>query len=227
MEQKQKKMSLSSISIFGLSLSLVAPVLYALLIGPVFLKPIVNEQAYTLISFGVFWALAFGVLIFTLKIEKLSLITIGWQSLGWKWIFAAIGIGILLSLLVPVFTWLASAVIPSSQTGTIVEVTSSLSWWMILLSVITAGVTEEILFRGYPLERLLGGLANKWVSACISLAFFVAIHAAGWNLAHIIGVVIPLGIALTGLYLWRRNLIFVMIVHIMIDLPLVFMSLMA
>ena len=227
MRQTQKDKSLSSNSIFGLSLSLIAPAIYALIIGPVFLKPKVDELTYILISFGVFWVLALGMLFFTLKIEKLSLITIGWQRLSLKWIFAAIGIGILLSLLVPVFTLLISMIIPSSQAGTIVEVTSSFSWWVIFLSVITAGITEEILFRGYPLERLLARFENKWVGACTCFGFFVAIHAAGWNFAHIVGVVIPLGIALTSLYLWRRNLMFVMIVHIMIDIPLVFMALMA
>ena len=227
MQQIQKTKAFSSKSIIGLSLSLIVPTIYTLFIGPVFLKPKVTDLTYNFVGFAVFWIVAFGVLIFTQKVENLSLNTIGWHHISWKWILAAIGIGILLSILVPVFTLLLGAIIPSPQTGTIVEVTSSYSWWVILISVITAGVTEEILFRGYPLERLLAGLENKWVSAGISLAFFVAIHAVGWNLAHIIGVVIPLGIVLTGLYLWQRNLIFVMIVHIMIDLPLVFMALAA
>lgn len=105
------------------------------------------------------------------------------------------------------------------------ETASNFPWWILLLSVVTAGVTEEVLFRGYPLERLYEMTGNKWLSGLISLAFFVAIHAAGWNMAHVVGVVIPLGIILTGLYFWRRNLLFVMIVHVVIDLPLVFISL--
>jgi len=137
----------------------------------------------------------------------------------------AIGLGILLSLLVPVFTLLVNAVFPPSDTGTITQVTSNFSWWILLLSVLTAGITEEILFRGYPLERLHEITGNKWISGVISLIFFVAIHATGWNIAHIIGVVIPLGIILTGLYFWQRNLLFVMIVHVFIDLPLVFIAL--
>ena len=171
--------------------------------------------------------LAVTMLVFTIKVEKRSLRTIGWQRLSWKWVMAALGIGVLLSMLVPILTSFIDALIPAPQTGTIGAVTARFSWWLILLSVITAGVTEEILFRGYPLERLIAGLENKWTSACISLVFFVGVHAAGWNLAHIIGVVIPLGIALAGLYMWRRNLLFVMIVHIVIDLPLVIMALMA
>jgi len=211
--------------ILGLSLSLAIPSIYVLFISPIFLKPNVNEPVSTLIDFAVLWGLALGVLYFTQNIEKLSLTTIGWKSLSWKWVFAAIGLGILLSLLVPALTLLVSMVFLPSDTGTITEVTSNFSWWILLLSVLTAGITEEILFRGYSLERLYEITGNKWISGLISLIFFVAIHATGWNIAHIIGVVIPLGIILTGLYFWQRNLLFVMIVHVGIDLPLVFIAL--
>ncbi len=35
-----------------------------------------------------------------------------------------------------------------------------------------------------------------------------------------LGVVLPLGMVLTGLYLWRRNLGFVILIHFITDLPL-------
>lgn len=225
MQQIRSEKNTSPVLIVGLCLSLVAPTIYSALVGPVFLKPKVAGLGYNLIGFGVFWILALSVLGFTLLIEKQSLRTIGWQFISWKQALGAITIGVLLSLLVPVLTLLVRNIVPASQTGSIAEVTSSFPWWVILLSVITAGITEEILFRGYPLERLLGSNKNKWLSVGISLAFFVAIHATGWNLTHLIGVVIPLGLVLTGLYLWQRNLIFVMIVHLMIDLPLVIIAL--
>ena len=213
--------------VLGLSLSLVVPLIYVLFISPIFIKPNVKEPVSTLIGFAVLWGLAFGVLFFTQSVEKLPLTTIGWKPLSWKWILAAIGLGVLLSLFVPVLTLLVNAIFPPSDTGTITQITSNFSWWILLLSVLTAGITEEILFRGYSLERLREITGNKWISGLISLIFFVAIHATGWNIAHIIGVVIPLGIILTGLYFWKRNLLFVMIVHVVIDLPLVFIALLA
>ena len=211
--------------ILGLSLSLGIPLIYVLVISPFFLKPNVKEPISALIGFAVFGGLAFGVLFFTRSVEKLSLTTIGWKPLSWKWVFAAIGLGVLLSLFVPVLTLLVNAFFPPSDTGTITQVTSNFFFFFLLLSVLTAGITEEILFRGYSLERLYEITGNKWVSGLISLIFFVTIHATGWNIAHIIGVVIPLGTILTGLYFWQRNLLFVMIVHVVIDLPLVFIAL--
>lgn len=212
-------------TILGLSLSLVAPVIFILFIIPIFIKPNVNEPFSTLVSFGIFWGLAFAVLVFTRVIENLPLTTIGWKPLSWKSALLAIGLGILLSLLVPVLTLLVSAIFPPSNSGTIAQVASDFSWQVLLLSVFTAGVTEEILFRGYALERLQELTGDKWISGLISLVFFVVVHTTGWDIAHIIGVVLPLGIIMTGLYFWQRNLLFVMIVHTVINLPLVFMAL--
>jgi len=212
-------------TIVGLSLSLAIPAIFALFISPIFIQPNVNEPFSTLVGFAIFWGLAFAVLVFTRTIENLPLTTIGWKSLSWKSALMAVGLGVLLSLLVPVLTLLVSTVFPPSNSGTVTQVVSNFSWWILLLSVFTAGITEEILFRGYPLERLQEVIGNKWISGLISLVFFVAVHATGWNIAHIIGVVLPLGMILTGLYFWQRNLLFVMIVHVVIDLPLVFIAL--
>lgn len=214
-------------AIFGLILSLVIPAFYVLFINPVLVKPNVPVQASILLGFAVLWALAAGVLVYTRTVERLPLATIGWKPLPWKQELLAVGLGIALSLLVPVLTLLTSRVFPPANTGTVTQVATSSTWWILLISVFTAGITEEILFRGYALERLEGLTKNRWVSGLVSLAFFVSIHAAGWNIAHIIAVVIPLGVILTGLYFWKRNLLFVMIVHVLIDLPLVFMALFA
>lgn len=218
------KITIDSKFLLGLGLSLILPVLYMLWIGPFFIKPVVDTLTYTLIGFAVLWLLALGVCLYVKQVEKRPLTSIGWEALPWRSILLAIGLGILLSLLIPVFTILASLIIKPSDAGSISQVASSFPWWVILLSVITAGVTEEILFRAYPLSRLLEKTGNKWLSAIISLIFFVCIHSFGWNVAHIIGVVVPLGAILTALFLWKRNLLFVIIVHIMVDLPLVFIA---
>lgn len=213
--------------IFGLCLSLGVPVLFMLFINPMFIKPNVDEPSSTLIGFGVFWTLAILILLFTRKVENRPLESAGWKPLTWKSALTAIGLGILLSLLVPALTVLVGKIIPQSNSGTVTQVVSSYSWQILLLSVITAGVTEEILFRGYSLERLLEITGNKWISGIISLIFFIAVHATGWNLTHIIGVVLPLGAILTGIYFWKRNILFTIIVHTVIDLPLVIMAIMA
>lgn len=164
-------------TILGLSLSLVVPAGFALFIHPIVIRPNVNEPFSTLVGFGIFWGLAFAVLGFTHAIENRPLATIGWKSLSWKSALMAVGLGFLLSLLVPMFTLLINNIFPQSNSGTLTQVVSNYSWWILLLSVLTAGITEEILFRGYPLERLQEVTGNKWISGLVSLVFFVAVHA--------------------------------------------------
>ena len=38
------------------------------------------------------------------------------------------------------------------------------------------------------------------------------------------GVVLPLGVVMTSLYLWRRNLVFMIITHFLLDLPIVLLA---
>lgn len=219
------KANFSSHTWLGLALSLALPLIYVLWIAPTFIQPALGELASTLVGFAVLWLLALAVVLYVLKVEKRSLTSIGWQPFNWRSALLAIGLGLLLSLLVPVLTLLVGRLFPSTEEGSISQVVSSFPWWVILLSVLTAGITEEILFRAYPLSRLLEASWAKWLAGAFSLAFFVCLHSSGWNLAHMVGVVLPLGLILTGLFLWKRNLWFVILVHVMIDLPLVFFAL--
>ena len=61
--------------------------------------------------------------------------------------------------------------------------------------------------------------------AQLSLAAFVALHLQGWNLGHVVGVVLPLGAVMTGIYLWRHNHMFMIITHSLLDLPIVLLTL--
>jgi membrane protease YdiL (CAAX protease family) len=198
--------------------------LYSLLFGPLLLRSATTPAGYSVIGFAVFWAVALGLVALSRSGGDRSPVSIGFRSLSWKWVAAALAIGVLLSLLVPVLTLLVTRVLPSSDVGGILDTAGQYPSWVVLLSVLTAGVTEEIIFRGDLIERLLEATGNPWGSALLSLGAFILPHLAGWNPAHILGVVIPLGAVLTGLYMWKRNVLFVMIVHVMIDAPLFLLS---
>lgn len=93
-----------------------------------------------------------------------------------------------------------------------------------LAAVLTAAVTEELLFRAYAMERLLAATGSRATAVVVPLAFFVLAHTASWDLAHVFGVVLPLGLTFSLLYLWRRNLPFMMILHLLVDAPLVILA---
>jgi uncharacterized protein len=172
----------------------------------------------------VVWALTLGVVAVVLRWERQPLVSLGVRPLTRGWLVVAVGLGLLLSLSVPLLTLLISWLAPALPNG-VAETAARFPAWLILLAVVTAGVTEEVLFRAYPTERFAALTGKPWLGAGLGLLAFVILHLPGWSLGHVLGVVLPLGLILSGLYLWRRNLVFVIIVHVLIDLPLVFFGL--
>jgi membrane protease YdiL (CAAX protease family) len=81
--------------------------------------------------------------------------------------------------------------------------------------LLTAGIVEEILFRGYSVTRILQ-LSNVTLAVVLSSAAFAALHLPLWgvgpSLAFFIG-----GLATTSFFVWRRDLLAMIIAHIAID----------
>lgn len=84
-----------------------------------------------------------------------------------------------------------------------------------LLALVRAGISEEVFYRGYVIERLQSLTGSKWIAAAISLAAFAGFHfrqgPAGVVLALVLGSII------TGYYLWKRDLLAAMFAHFLVD----------
>ncbi len=93
-----------------------------------------------------------------------------------------------------------------------------LQWplWLRLFMLITAGVVEEALFRGFAIERLTALTGRRWLAALIALAAFVAAHVPFWGLGAIATPIVGGGF-FTLVYLWRRDLIACMVAHLAVD----------
>ena len=83
------------------------------------------------------------------------------------------------------------------------------------LTVLRAGISEEVFYRGFAIERMQEMFGSKWVAAGISLVLFAAFHyRQGWPgifLAFVIGAV------LTAFFLWKRNLLAAIFAHFLVD----------
>jgi len=83
------------------------------------------------------------------------------------------------------------------------------------LTVMRAGISEEVLYRGYAIERLQSLTGSKWIAVAISLPLFAAFHfrqgIAGVVLAFVLGAI------LTAFYLWKRDLLTNMVGHFLVD----------
>jgi membrane protease YdiL (CAAX protease family) len=88
--------------------------------------------------------------------------------------------------------------------------------WLQTATMVRAGVVEEILFRGYAIERLWTLSGSKWLAATVSAAAFIAIHISSWGYSQLIVVAFG-ALILSLLYLFRRDLASNMGAHFLTD----------
>ncbi len=125
-----------------------------------------------------------------------------------------------------VWFWLSSIFFPQVNSANGTDAITSLAIPVVILLIITAAFTEEFLWRGYVIERL-GKLTGKiWVGAVLSFVVFLIPHIVTfgpeWILYHAIGAVL-----IYVLYVWRRNLWAVILLHFLLDAPILIPTLMS
>ena len=83
------------------------------------------------------------------------------------------------------------------------------------LVVIRAGIAEEVFYRGYAIERIEALSGSSTLAAVVSLLLFAGFHFS----QGIAGIIIALciGAAATAIYLWRRNLVILIVAHFLTD----------
>lgn len=164
---------------------------------------------------AIMWVLAIAALLFA-HFARLSIGLSRPDRRGW---IVAIVVGVALMLMVPLLSMLAAILVPQSGLG------SRGTLWLVIAGVVTAAVTEEVIFRGVGITTLEKAGLPTWGAAGLSLLAFALVHVASWPLAHVMLVALPLGAALTWCYVRYRNLWVVIIAHAIVDAPLIFFSL--
>lgn len=163
------------------------------------------------------WLLLFVTLLYVVLVERRSLKLIGFRRPTWKTLVFGIGAAIVLFASEPL---IAVAMVhfhlnPQAGSGAAHTLTSQPYWYKMLL-VTRAALAEEVVFRGYAIERLEELTGSKTVAVLVSTVVFVLAHLAYWGWAPLIGVSAA-GLLLALLYVWRRDLIANMIAHFVID----------
>lgn len=88
---------------------------------------------------------------------------------------------------------------------------------LVLFVVFTAGITEELIFRGYIQPRLEALFNNPYPAILINSVLFGLLHHGYGTLVNVIGPVV-IGL-MFSLYYWKfRNIKVLIICHILIDL---------
>lgn len=166
---------------------------------------------------AIWWALGAIILFWVVRVERLPLSSIGIRrptigTFGWGLAFGVLMLASVIfcyALIFPAF----GLSMNQKTVGNIIAV----PLWLQTAMMIRAGVIEEILFRGYPIERIEALTGRVWIGAIIAGLSFIFMHLAGWGGAQLI--VVSFGaVIMTGLYLWRRDLPCVMIAHALTDI---------
>jgi len=159
----------------------------------------------------VLWAVLTLVITIIIFGEGRSLDSIGlraptWATLLWG-ITAAALIEMTGAIVFPFLT--RTGIVDYSQKMAALE-----EWplWLTFFAVMTAGVVEESLYRGYAIERLNWIIGSYWWAAAISLATFGLVHVPFWGRGALVWSLFAGGV-FTVLFLWKHDLLACMLAH--------------
>lgn len=172
--------------------------------------------AQWVVLIGPHWLVAGLVVAGVLGIERRGLDSIGvtWPSTRELGLAVA---GFLVGVLAFGVTQPLVQVLGLDSTRTGLKTLAMFPTWVVVLIALTAGVTEEVLFRGYPIERLSELTGELWIGAAVTYLVFTAGHIPFWGLGGALQIS-AWTLVVTVLYVRTRNLIACMVMHIANDL---------
>ena len=197
--------------LFGLALAYLPMYLPTVLRGLGFELPIAGSPIAVLVWN---WAATAALVAYIIWVERLPLASILIKKPTVKdieWAFYFWGAAM-------VYAWVLSLIRPQ-QGNEGVETIAALPVLAVIGLIITVSITEEILYRGYPIERIGSLTGRRWIGVIVSAAIFSLSHLPFFGVEWLLyqGVSVVLGYAF---YLWRRNLVASMLLHLLTDLPI-------
>lgn len=168
------------------------------------------------IKFWVFLGLFFLI---ALKIEKTKFLL--WQETKRKWYFYPISIififvsAVVVAITVPIIFKFFNISMKQDVLETVSNHYCS-SFILLVFGCLTAGVVEELVFRGYLMPRLEIIAKKGWLVILLSSLIFGIAHIG--NLS-IVGLVVPtfIGLIFSFHYYKYRNVVVLIIAHFLID----------
>ena len=165
------------------------------------------------VNIGVKWLVVGGLCMIAFRAQRRAPSEFGIRTVRWQDVLVAIG-GVIVSIALSGIVNRTVAMAPSvDDLREIAAVSVSLRVALLL----TAGICEEFIYRGFAIEELTFLTGKRWLSAVVAWAFFTIGHVRPYVLWTALIVPGTLGALLTVLYLWRRNLASCALVHATVD----------
>ncbi|MGH8371404.1 MAG: lysostaphin resistance A-like protein [Gammaproteobacteria bacterium] len=163
----------------------------------------------------IIWGGVAVVLNYVLVVERRPLSSIGFRTPRIRDYAIGVVAGVLILTVLGLMYYVVFPLLHWTEQQQINQV-ASMPYWLNVLIVVRAAVSEEILFRGYAIERLQQLTGSRAIAGIVSCSVFTFDHVGFWGWHHIF-IAGFAGAILTLLYLWRRNLWINMIAHFIVD----------
>ena len=168
---------------------------------------------------GMDWAVAVTLVFIVLVFERRGLASFGFKRLNADTLYAGIGLGGFFMIGSIAFLFLCTSLglaSDASKPGAPSEAYPPyFFFWYAPLALVTAAVAEEIIFRGYALERLLKLRINPVVALILVQIAFALYHVKD-GLFSVINVAL-VGSLFSIYYIRYRNLTMTIIAHGLVD----------
>jgi membrane protease YdiL (CAAX protease family) len=197
---------LPPITIGNLLLALLGLPMIVVLLG------VTNTDLSSVATMGIHWALAIVVLGIAVSSEDLSLPDVGFRRPARIDIGYIVGTSVAILLVYTLTPPLIESLgLPVSEGGGLVDASAGIG--VAIAYAITIGVVEEVLYRGYPIERLLAYTDSPVVAGGLTWVVFTAVHLLHWPLGSLLQTSLVAAV-LTVVYLRRRTLAPVVGAHV-------------
>ncbi len=196
-------------TVIGLGIALFGPLIITVN------KRLAKNEFSVLVSKLILWVLVALVGFIIFFGENESLISIGFKKLTYETFLIGFIGGIGSMVIMGLSHFIFKKIGPNKTENTYGELTKLSNNHRVLI-VLTAAVVEEILYRGYAIERLSLFTNHIWFAGIISTLFFTAAHVFRWSLRHLIPVFLT-GLFLAFLYILEKDIIACIIAHLIVD----------
>lgn len=164
----------------------------------------------------VFWFMTLALIGWVVVIERRPLRSIGLRRPGWKSFASAAAAS---AVMIGGITFIYAAIFPAvgeTRSGAMLHSVRSLPFALRAAMTLRAAAFEELLYRGFVIERLTELTGLRWIAGLLSLLAFTLAHLDGWGVGHLLIAGFG-GAVLTALYLLRRDLLANGLAHLLTD----------
>ena len=154
-----------------------------------------------------FCAIAAIVVLATRRSEQLPLASIGVRRPNWGSAISAVGIVLVARYLLPMLTTPLMTALDLGDFRTGLDVIGRQPVWWRVCTALTSGLVEEVLYRGYAVERLATLTGRLPLGGLLATVAFGAAHIPFWGLGPALAADLPFGALMTAVYVWRRDVV--------------------